>query len=100
MMIFWVVMAQTVGNLASLQEEGAHIIGQDNRSSRGHRRRDGAHASGEDRGYEQSAQANRQAVDDEIGEYIVGLGLNLCRQRGYASLIVAVQSTSDEEEKG
>lgn len=97
--VLWVVVAQAVSDAAGLEEEGTHVVGQDNRGGTGHRGRHRVHAGGEDAGNEQAAQAYGQPVDDEVGEDVVGLGLNLGRQRGHASLIVRVERAADEEEE-
>ena len=99
MVVLRVVMTQLVCYIASLEEEGAHIVGQYNRGRRGDRGRHGAHAGSKDAGDEQTAQSDGQPVDDEVGEDIVGLGLYLCGQRDHTSLIVAVEGTADEEEQ-
>ena len=86
--------------LLCFQEERAHVVRQDNCSGRGHAGRNGRHACSKDACNEQASKAYGQTIDDEVGEYVVGLGLNLCRQLSDASLIVAVKGATNEEEQG
>ena len=86
--------------LGGMAGERLHIVGQDDRGGRGDAGAHRAHAGGEDAGNEQAAQAHGQPVHDEIGEDVVGLGLNLGGQRCHAGLIVAVERAANEEEEG
>ena len=98
-MVVWVVVAQAVCDVAGLQKEGTHVVRQDNRSGRGHRRRYRRHACCKDAGNQQASQTYWQTIDDEVGEHIVGLGLNVGRQWCYASLIIAVERRANKEKE-
>ena len=93
-------MAQTVCDVTCFQEEGTNVVRQDNRCRTGHRGRNGTHACSKDGGDEQSTQTYGQAIDDEKRKNVVGLGLNFSGQWCNASLIVAVQCTTNKEKEG
>ena len=99
MMVLRIMMTQMIGHTTCLQEERPHVVRQDNRGCTRHAGRHRTHACRKDARNEQASKAYGQTIDDEVGEYVVGLGLNLCRQLSDASLIVAVEGRTNQEEQ-